>query len=59
MEDGVDGLTDANWVAIEEWNKYEDGWTNELETQLLEEQPPYPFATDVELDELKRNGIRT
>ncbi len=30
----------------------EDGWTPELETQFWAEQPPEPFATDIELAEL-------
>jgi hypothetical protein len=29
-----------------------DGWTPELETQFWAEQPPEPFATDIELAEL-------
>jgi hypothetical protein len=59
MEEYSDNLTDVNQTTIEEWNKCEDGWTEEMEKRYWEEQPPYPFATDVELDELKRNGIRT
>jgi hypothetical protein len=35
----------------------EDGWTEEMEARYWAEQPPYPFATDVELDELN-NRIR-
>ena len=31
-------------------------WTEELEKQYWAEQPPYPFATPEELDELKKNG---
>jgi len=38
------------------WHHYtgsiEDGWTPELETQFWAEQPPEPFATDIELAEL-------
>ena len=30
----------------------EDGWTEEMEKQYWEEQPPYPFATQNELDEI-------
>jgi hypothetical protein len=29
-----------------------DDWTDELEAQYWREQPPFPFATDVELAEL-------
>jgi len=31
-------------------------WTEELEKQYWAEQPPYPFATDVELEQLKKDG---
>jgi len=31
-------------------------WNEELEKQYWAEQPPYPFATPEELDELKKNG---
>ena len=31
-------------------------WTDELEEQFWKEQPPYPFATPEELDELKKEG---
>ena len=31
-------------------------WTDELEKQYWKEQPPYPFATPEELEELKKNG---
>lgn len=27
-------------------------WSEELETQFWSEQPPYPFATNIELDEI-------
>ena len=30
----------------------EDGWTEEMEKRYWEEQPPYPFATQNELDEI-------
>ena len=30
----------------------EDEWTEEMEKQYWEEQPPYPFATQNELDEI-------
>jgi hypothetical protein len=31
-------------------------WTEELEKQFWAEQPPYPFATDVEIEQLKKEG---
>jgi hypothetical protein len=31
-------------------------WTEELEKQYWAEQPPYPFATDVEIEQLKKEG---
>jgi hypothetical protein len=31
-------------------------WTEELEKQYWAEQPPYPFATPEELEELKKEG---
>lgn len=34
----------------------EDGWTEEMEARYWAEQPPYPFATDVELIELEASG---
>ena len=33
-----------------------DGWTEEMEARYWAEQPPYPFATDVELKELEASG---
>ena len=29
-----------------------DGWTKELEEQFWKEQPPYPFATDEDLERM-------
>jgi hypothetical protein len=34
-----------------------DGWTPELEEQYWKEQPPYPFATDVELEQMYSASI--
>jgi len=31
-------------------------WTEELEKQYWAEQPPYPFATDEEVEQLKKEG---
>ena len=31
-------------------------WTEDLEKQYWAEQPPYPFATDVEMEQLKKEG---
>jgi hypothetical protein len=31
-------------------------WTDDLEKQYWAEQPPYPFATPEELEELKKEG---
>jgi hypothetical protein len=31
-------------------------WTEDLEKQYWAEQPPYPFATPEELEELKKEG---
>ena len=31
-------------------------WTEELEKQYWAEQPPYPFATDEELEQLRKDG---
>jgi hypothetical protein len=49
----------------ERMNKLEHGmfgdkqdalWTEDLEKQYWAEQPPYPFATPEELEELKKEG---
>ena len=34
----------------------EDGWTEEMEKRYWEEQPPYPFATDIELDAINESN---
>jgi hypothetical protein len=34
----------------------EDGWTEEMEKQYWEEQPPYPFATDIELEAINESN---
>jgi hypothetical protein len=34
----------------------EDGWTEEMEKRYWEEQPPYPFATDVELEAINESN---
>lgn len=34
-----------------------DGWTEELEKQFWAEQPPHPFATDVELEQTWINSL--
>lgn len=36
-----------------------DGWTEELEKQFWAEQPPHPFATDVELEQMQTGSIFT
>jgi hypothetical protein len=41
--------------AISEHN--EDEWNDELEQQFWKEQPPYPFATDAELEALNQSII--
>jgi hypothetical protein len=43
---------------VENDSQYRDvgGWDEEMEKQYWAEQPPYPFATPEELDELKKNG---
>lgn len=33
----------------------DDGWTKELEEEFWKEQPPYPFATDIELEAMGEN----
>jgi hypothetical protein len=35
----------------------EDGWTEEMEARYWAEQPPYPFATDVELEQMYSASI--
>ncbi len=34
----------------------EDGWTEEMEKRYWEEQPPYPFATDIELEAINESN---
>ena len=34
-----------------------DGWTEEMEARYWAEQPPYPFATDVELEQMYSASI--
>lgn len=46
-----------NWVEARKNIPDEYGWTEAMEEQYWKEQPPYPFATDVELEELN-NRIR-
>jgi len=37
-------------------DKQDKLWTKELEEQYWAEQPPYPFATPEELEQLKKEG---
>lgn len=34
-----------------------DGWTEEMEARYWAEQPPHPFATDVELEQMYSASI--
>jgi hypothetical protein len=34
----------------------EDEWTEEMEKQYWEEQPPYPFATDIEIEAINESN---
>jgi hypothetical protein len=34
----------------------EDEWTEEIEKRYWEEQPPYPFATDIELEAINESN---
>jgi hypothetical protein len=36
-----------------------DGWTEEMEARYWAEQPPYPFATDIELEQMQTGSIFT
>jgi hypothetical protein len=36
--------------------KHDMLWTEELEKKYWAEQPPYPFATDEEVEQLKKEG---
>jgi hypothetical protein len=53
----VDSLTDEQIdEAIAEHNANEDAdWSDELEQQYWKEQPPYPFATDEELEAINQS----
>ena len=44
------------WVEEQKHIPDEYGWTEAMEEQYWKEQPPYPFATDVELAELEASG---
>lgn len=54
IDEYVDSLTDEEIdEAFAEHNSNEDAdWSDELEQQYWNEQPPYPFATQNELDEI-------
>jgi hypothetical protein len=42
---------------VENDSEYRDvDWDDELEQQYWKEQPPYPFATDEEIEQLKKDG---
>ena len=34
----------------------EDAWTEEMEKRYWEEQPPYPFATDIEIEAINESN---
>lgn len=62
MEDDKFDISAFEYVELVEKyknNNTEEGWSEELENQFWSEQPPYPFATDVELEMIEKNGIRT
>lgn len=40
---------------VDEYYNPDDVWNEEMEKQFLKEQPPYPFATDVELDAINES----
>lgn len=40
---------------VDEYYNPDDVWNEEFEKQFLKEQPPYPFATDVELDAINES----
>ena len=44
----------AEFNQLEILEDLEDNWTDELEELFWLEQPPYPFATPEELEELKK-----
>ena len=45
----------AEFNELEILEDLEDGWTEELEKLFWNEQPPYPFATPEELEQLKKD----
>ena len=53
----VNSLTDEQIdEALAEHNANEDGWDEEMEKRYWEEQPPYPFATDIELEAINESN---
>ena len=57
IDEYVDSLTDEQIdEALAEHNANEDGWTEEMEKRYWEEQPPYPFATDIELEAINESN---
>jgi hypothetical protein len=57
IDDYVDSLTNEQIdEAIAEHNFDEDGWTEEMEKRYWEEQPPYPFATDIEIEAINESN---
>jgi len=52
---GQDDLIDDEYHFqkwCEERLEQDNGWNEEMEARYWAEQPPYPFATDVELEEI-------
>jgi hypothetical protein len=53
-----------DYYASKEFREYvenyeptnEDEWTEEMEKRYWEEQPPYPFATDIELEAINESN---
>jgi hypothetical protein len=45
----------AQHNAHEEGFDLEDGWTEEMEKRYWEEQPPYPFATEADLEAINES----
>lgn len=60
MEDKFDISAFEYVELIENYKnkKNKEGWSEELEAQFWSEQPPHPFATDVELDIIEKDGTR-
>jgi len=57
IDEYVDSLTDEQIdEAFAEHNANDDGWDEEMEKRYWEEQPPYPFATDVELEAINESN---